>query len=357
MSLARTATPLFVLVVLSVALLAAVVVSCGLGQSDGLGPSTALRVLAGAAAGREPSEPGSKAALAAGYDQIHDQILMRIRLPRVLVGTLVGAMLACAGVAFQGLLRNPLASPFTLGVSSGGALGAAVAIASGFSVLGLWTLPLSAFFGATLAVVLAYWLARVDGEPAIAGLVLAGIVVSSCLSAVIGLVKALSAEESLTAIVFWIMGSLNDPSLGTAHMALLATVFVVGGGVLLLHARALDILALGEGIAQQSGVDVARVKVINLMGGTLLAGAAVSFSGIIGFVGLVVPHLCRLIVGPRHSVLFPASALLGAILLVLADACARTLLRSGELPVGVLTALIGGPFFLAVFRLRRSRIG
>jgi len=334
----------------------AMAVSVGVGQSEGLGPTKALRIMLGALAGREAPEPGSAEVNALGYSGIDEQILMQIRLPRVCMGALVGALLSVAGATFQGLLRNPLASPFTLGVSSGGALGASVCLVTGVAVFGIWTLPLGAFAGGGLAVALVYTLARVDGEITIAGLVLAGIVVSSFFSALIGLIKALS-DETLTTIVFWILGSLNDPSLGKEHLLLLLAALIIGGVPLAIYARAMDILALGEEVAQQSGVHVARLKLVSLTGATLLAASAVAFSGIIGFVGLVVPHLCRLLVGPGHACLYPACALLGAALMVVADALARTILGSGELPVGVLTALVGGPFFLVIFRIRRRSIG
>ncbi len=342
------------LIVLALVLVAAVIFSAGQGQSDALGTRKALRVLVGALSHREAPEPGAPRARSLGYNRVDEAILLRIRLPRIGLGMLVGALLSVAGAAFQGLLRNPLASPFTLGVSSGGALGAAIGLATGFSALGLWTLPLSAFVGAVLAVAIVYGLARVDGEITIAGLVLAGIVVSSFFSALIGLIKALSSDQALSAIVFWIMGSLNDPALGKEHVQLLGAVLVVAGLPLLAYSRAMDILSLGEEAAAQNGVNVARLKAVSVACGALLAGSAVAFSGIIGFVGLIVPHLCRLLVGASHACLYAACALLGASLMVVADALARTVLESGELPVGVLTALVGGPFFLVVFRLRRG---
>ena len=342
------------LVILGVLLAVAATFSAGLGQSETLGMRKALRILRGSMAGRQAPEPDTDRARALGYDRVDEAILLRIRLPRVGLGALIGALLSMAGAAFQGLLRNPLASPFTLGVSSGGALGAAVCMATGFAALGLWTLPLSAFVGAGLAVVVVYTLARVDGEVSIAGLVLAGIVVSSFFSALIGLIKALSSDQTLSAIVLWIMGSLNDPALGMEHIQILSCVLVLAGLPLLAYARAMDILSLGEESAAQNGVNVARLKAIAVACGALLAGSAVAFAGIIGFVGLVVPHLCRMLVGAGHACLYVACALLGASLVVVADALARTALESGELPVGVLTALVGGPFFLVIFRLRRG---
>jgi iron complex transport system permease protein len=291
-----------------------------------------------------------------GLDPALRRVVLDLRLARALLAWLTGASLAVSGAVFQGLLRNPLADPFTLGVSTGAAFGAALAIALGLSG-GLWAgvgfLPPAALLGALGALAAVLLVSRgLGGGLRRETLVLAGIVVSTFLSALISLVKALD-EASVTGIVFWILGSFQGR--GWAHVALFAPYAALGLGAAWLLARDLDLLCLGETQARLLGVHAGRSRLILLCAASLSAAAAVSVSGVIGFVGLVAPHGARLVLGAEHRTLLLGSALAGGLLLVGADALARTILPGGaELPVGVLTALIGGPFFCLLLR-RRAR--
>ncbi len=329
------------------ATLASGVAACGLGSFPST-PAETLRALL-QAVGFGVGQP---------VDPALSVVVVDIRLARVVLAWLTGASLAVAGCVFQGVLRNPLADAFTLGVSGGAAFGASVAILSGlaghaaFNGLGggAGLLPLCALAGALLALGAVLALGRAGaGMGGMGGamrretLVLAGIVVSTFLSALISLLKSLD-EESVASIVFWIMGSFQGR--GFEHVRLAWSYMAVGLGLVLWRARELDLLALGEGQARLLGLDAGRSRLWLLIGASLLSGAAVAVSGVIGFVGLVVPHLLRLVVGAGHRTLLPASALLGGLLLLWSDVLARSILPGGaELPVGVVTALIGGPFF------------
>ena len=285
-----------------------------------------------------------------GGPETQDLVIVRdIRLGRIVLSFLTGSALAVSGGVFQGLLRNPLADPFTLGISSGAACGAALTLGLGMA----WSLPLAALGGAFGAMVLVLGLSRLAGDFSRESLVLAGIVVSTFLGAAIALIKSLN-EESVSAIVFWIMGSFQGR--GFAQAGLMLPYLLAGGTLVLALARELDILALGTEQAAQVGVAVHRVRIGLLVGAGMLTAAAVSVSGIIGFVGLVVPHLVRMILGPSSRALLLFSALAGGMLLLWSDVLARSILSHGaELPVGVLTALFGGPFFcLIMARGRRS---
>jgi iron complex transport system permease protein len=281
-------------------------------------------------------------------------ILWQLRLPRVLLAALVGASLSLAGTATQGLLLNPLADPYILGVSSGAALGAALGILLGWegALAGLG-LTAAAFVAAlaTLAFVLA--LARIGGRVASHNFLLAGVVVGSFLWALLTLALA-SAGTHLDQLLFWLMGSLYGRQ--WVHVGLLAPVVLMGGLALWLYARDLNLLTLGDTAAQQLGVAVEPLKLIVIGIAALLTAAAVSVSGIIGFVGLVVPHMVRRVVGPDHRVLLPAAGLAGASFLLAADTVVRGLLTFptlAELPVGVVTALAGAPVFC--YLLRRGK--
>jgi iron complex transport system permease protein len=279
-------------------------------------------------------------------------IVRDIRLARVLLAFLTGAALAMSGSVFQGLLRNPLADPFTLGVSGGAACGAALALTFGWSLPGLPVLPLCALGGAFTAMLLVLVISRLGGDFSRESLVLGGIIVSTFLGALIALIKSLN-EESVSAIVFWVMGSFQGR--GMEHIGLMGPYLLVGSVVVLVFSRELDILGLGGEQAVQVGVSVKRTRLMLLAGAGTLAAAAVCVSGIIGFVGLVVPHLVRMTLGPDSRSMLLLCALGGGILLLWSDVLARTVLSHGaELPVGVITALFGGPFFcLIMIRGRR----
>jgi iron complex transport system permease protein len=284
-----------------------------------------------------------------------DVVIWDIRFSRVILSGLVGAALAVAGVIFQGILLNPLADPFTIGVSTGAAFGVAVLVTAGVggSFLGLSPLPLGALLGALGAMGAVLVLSREGGRMRKETVILAGIIVSTFLSALISLIKSLD-EESLSAIVFWIMGSFSGR--GWIHVGFLVPYLGVGLLLAAVYHRELDILALGEEQSHHLGVAVSRVRLNLLIGASLLTAGAVSVSGVIGFVGLVVPHLVRILAGPSHGRLLVLSAVAGALILIWSDVLARVILASGqELPVGVVTALLGGPFFFYLLKSRRSR--
>lgn len=290
----------------------------------------------------------------ATWQAADETILLELRLPRVLGGALVGAALATAGVLFQGLLRNPLADPYIIGTSAGAGFAATVAmlILPPASVLGFGSVALSAFVGSLLAVMLVYRLSRVDGRSSPVTLLLAGVIVNT----VLGYLGSLSillfegSEFRLRRVFTWLMGGIAVNDL--RQLLVVGLIIVAGIIVAYGYAVSLNALAIGEEGAQALGVDLDREAGRIILLGSLLTGAAVSVSGLIGFLGLAVPHILRLIVGPDHRRLLPTSALAGAILLVVADTVARSIAAPAELPVGIFTALLGGPLFL--FLLRRN---
>ncbi|WP_172197811.1 MULTISPECIES: FecCD family ABC transporter permease [Saccharibacillus] len=286
------------------------------------------------------------------WDDSAAQIVLRVRLPRIVLAMLVGAALAVAGAAFQGVLRNPLADPFTLGVSSGSSLGAALIIFFGLRTawIGQWTLPLTAFATGAITLFAVLALARDRGKLPVHGLVLAGVVMQSFLGAAVTFLSALS-DRPVNEILFWTMGSLNLR--GWSYSAILLPYVLLGGAFLWANAGAMNLFALGERRAGQLGLNTERTKTRVLLVATLVAAAAVSVSGVIGFVGLVVPHMIRLIAGPDYRLLVPLSALGGALFLMWADTLARSLLGGAEIPLGVVTAFAGAPFFALL--LQRSK--
>jgi iron complex transport system permease protein len=297
--------------------------------------------------------------IAPSWPASDEAILLLYRLPRVVGAALVGAALGVAGVLFQGLLRNPLADPLLLGTSSGAALGATIAFVLPATSTAYWfgfgLIALLAFAGALLAVGLVYLLATRNARTPIVTLLLAGVAVSAILTAAQTMLITLNDRLGLRLISLyrWITGSVNVESWTQAQVVTLLVAAGLIAGVLL--APALDAFALGEEMAGHLGLRVERYKLVIVLVAALLVGAAVSISGIVGFVGLVAPHLCRLTLGPRHRLLVPATALAGAIFVVLADLLARILVAPSELPLGVLTALVGGPFFLWLLRAAGTR--
>jgi iron complex transport system permease protein len=280
-------------------------------------------------------------------------ILFQLRLPRILLAMLVGGGLALCGAVLQGLFRNPMADPGIIGVSSGGALGAVVAITSGLAILHPWTLPLLAFFGAVAATFLIYRLATRHGRTPMATLLLAGLAVGAFLTAMTSFVLSLAQNIFiLREMLFWLMGGLDGR--GWSHLGLVSGPVLLGSALLLAFSRDLNALALaGEEGALSLGVELARLKRRLLTLTALVTGVVVSVSGIIGFVGLIVPHVIRLLLGPDHRLLLPASFLGGATFLIWADLLTRTLFPTEELRLGVVTAAVGAPFFL--FLLHRQR--
>jgi len=275
-------------------------------------------------------------------------IVLQIRLPRAVLAALVGAGLATAGALLQALLQNPLADPYVLGISGGAALGGVIALAFGWSVgIGSLSVPLVAFVGALCATGLLWAVAGGGGMPP-HGLLLSGIVFNAFASSLIVFVTTAADLSRVASVFLWLIGSIR--LVDTWMIGAVAGFLALGLGVGLYHAYALNLLSQGEETAAHLGVEVARVRRWILLSTALMIGASVAVSGLIGFVGLIVPHLLRLVIGSDHRVLVPASALFGAAFLLLADTLARTLLAPTELPVGALTSLVGGPLFLLLLR-------
>ena len=278
-------------------------------------------------------------------------IIGKIRLPRVILAAIVGAVLAMSGAAMQGLFRNPLADPSLIGVTAGASLGASIAIvASGSTLSGLLGVSLGAFVGGLLAVIVVFRLATSASGTSVATMLLAGIAITALTGAITSMLDFYADNAMLRRISLWRMGGLDGANY---HRVLLAC--TIGGLVLLAlprYATALNALLLGESEARYLGVDLHRVKIGLIIIVAIGVGTSVALAGTIGFVGLVVPHIMRMLIGPDHRALLPASALAGALLLVLADTVARVALAPTELPVGVVTALIGVPFFISLLRQR-----
>lgn len=288
-----------------------------------------------------------------GEQGLHSTIVHQVRLPRVLLGYLVGASLALSGGVLQGVFRNPLASPYVLGIASGASAGAAVTLAVG--VVGWLALPLGAFIGGTLAVTLVYSLARTRSGSTTLSLILAGVALSALFTAVTSFVLfGTAGDRRMAEILFWTMGGLSRAS--WLHVWVLLPVASLTGCAMWALSRSLNALALGDHGAFTLGVRPERLRLLLLILASLLTSTAVAFAGTIGFVGLITPHAMRLLLGPDHRRLLPASALAGGIFLVWADAAARTMMRPAELPVGILTALIGAPFFLYLLRTRSGAV-
>ncbi len=291
---------------------------------------------------------------ATGISAADAAVVWSLRIPRVLVAAFVGASLGLVGAQMQGLFRNPLASPDITGTSAGGALGAVVAIAAGLSVRSMFYIPIFSFIGSFAALFFVYSIATRRGRTPVATLLLAGVAVSALVGAFTSLVISMAwvKWEVGQEITFWLMGGLDSRL--WAHVGLIAPCFLIGAAIAGFHARELDILLSGEETARSLGVEIEPMKRVILVGAALLTGGAVAVSGVVGFIGLVVPHIARLVLGPRHARLLPASALLGAILVISADLFARTVNRPEEIRLGIVTALIGAPFFLHLLLKREG---
>ena len=285
-----------------------------------------------------------------GLDKLFPVVVIDVRLPRILSAAIVGGGLAISGVVFQGILLNPLADPYTLGVSAGAALGASLALLLNIGLLGSYSVPLFAFVGAVGTLLFVIYLSSSSGGVSSNNLILSGIIVAAILSAGISFLKYI-ADEQVAVIIFWLMGSFGSKT----WMDVSLTLSLVGIGfcVFIFYARDLNLMSLGNRTASSLGVDTRRVTLTLLITASLVAAICVSVSGIIGFVGLLVPHMMRLITGPDNRRLVPVSLLAGAILLLAADTITRAVLPS-EVPIGVLTALIGGPFFCYIFRKQQA---
>jgi iron complex transport system permease protein len=288
--------------------------------------------------------------LKGGGSDTERTIILSLRLPRAILAGLVGAGLSVSGATFQALLRNPLADPYILGVSSGAAVGAIIAILLGLGTFS-FGLPLASFLGALLTILVVFYFGRQDGKIHPNTLLLAGVITGSFLSALIMFFISVSRREELHTIIFWLMG---DFSFSNARAILIIFPYILLGVFLLyLRSRQLNLILSGEENAVQLGVDVEKLKLLSYLLASLITAASVSACGLIGFVGLIIPHSVRLIFGPDHRLLIPSAALLGASFLIASDTLARTLLAPVELPVGVITAALGGPFFIYLLRTRK----
>lgn len=335
-----------------VGLTLALLVAMALSMTTGASGASAWRVLAGAL----------------GQAQADDVTLLRdhaviynIRLPRMLLGVLIGAALAVSGLLMQGLFRNPLADPGLVGVSSGSALGAVGIIVLGTTVfapftqaLGIFALPIAAFCGGLLTTAILYRVATQGGQTAIATMLLAGIAIGALAGAISGVLVYLASDSQLRDLTFWSLGSLAGAT--WVKIAAAGPIIVAALAIAAFLSKGLNALTLGEATASHLGVPVQRLKIVTILAVAAATGASVAVSGGIGFVGIVVPHLLRLVIGPDHRYLLPASALLGASFLLMADAISRTIVAPAELPIGIVTAAFGGPFFLWILLRRRSAL-
>jgi iron complex transport system permease protein len=287
-----------------------------------------------------------------GKNSTEYNILFNIRLPRILLGFAIGGALSLAGVISQGMFRNPLVEPYTLGISGGAALGVCLNIVLGLGhSAGLISLPLCGFIGAALVIALVYSLSRKRGTVKTQSLLLTGVMISFICSSLVMLIMAVSRAEDIHGIVFWIMGSLEEPSWGLIKLT--ALISVAGLFVSYIFCSDLNALSLGEEEASHLGVNVERTKLALFLLASLLTGASVAVAGIIGFVGLTIPHLVRMVLGSDHRIVLAASFLTGGIFLILCDTLARTIISPLELPVGVITGILGGSLF--VYALTRTR--
>jgi iron complex transport system permease protein len=283
-----------------------------------------------------------------------EYIIFNVRLPRILISYFVGGILAISGGAYQGLMKNPMADPYTLGISSGAAFGATLSIIflKGASLYGISSISLASFIGAVSVVFIVYKIARIGSEISVTTLLLSGIAISQFLAAFMSILMLLF-DESLHRIVFWTMGSLSGK--GWAQLNTIIPYGIAGFSILFFLSKDMDILLLGDENANNLGVDSDKIKKIILIATSIATGAAVSISGIIGFVGLIIPHMVRMFTGPEHKYLLPVSFNAGGILLMSCDTLARTIIPQ-EIPVGIITALLGGPFFIYLLNKRKREV-
>ncbi|WP_353893891.1 iron chelate uptake ABC transporter family permease subunit [Proteinivorax hydrogeniformans] len=282
-------------------------------------------------------------------------IIWQIRLPRIFLAGLVGMSLSVVGATFQGMFKNPMADPYVVGVSSGAALGATIAIVIGVerTVLGLGLINLLAFCGAGGTVLMVYNIARVGNKVPIVTLLLAGIAVSAMLSSVISVMMIFNRDK-IESIVFWVMGSVAAAS--WQHVFTLLPVALIGTAIIFFYAKDLNLIMVGDDSAKSLGVDIEKTKKVLLVLSSIIIAFAVSVSGIIGFVGLIIPHGIRMLVGPDHRVLIPFSALGGAIFLILSDTIARIAIPPTEIPVGAVTAIFGSPYFIYLLYRTKKKV-
>jgi iron complex transport system permease protein len=287
------------------------------------------------------------------WSETTDMIVTSIRLPRILLAGMTGAALGTAGATYQGLFRNPLADPYLIGVAQGAALGAVLGFLLPLTFLGGYLIPVLAFLGALVSVSVVYLVARVGKTLPVTTLILAGVAIGSFLISLISYITITSADK-MPGIMSWLMGKFSLAN--WEQVGMIAPFLIVGLVVIFIFARPLNVMQLNEEQAEQLGINVERTKLILIAASTLITAAAVCFVGTIGFVGIIIPHAVRLIWGPDHHTLLPLSALSGAILLILADTASRTLIAPTEIPVGVITAFLGAPFFLFLLRRKKKAV-
>lgn len=291
---------------------------------------------------------GPAAQFPAGAEKIAHSVVWNIRLPRLLLGLVVGAALGVAGALMQAVFANPLAEPSVIGVTNGAGVGAALAIVFGWNFVGPSTVPLVAFLTAVIVTVLVYRMARYQGRVQVVNLILTGIAINAVCAALISFMVFLAPTTSREQIIFWQMGSLNGTQ--WKHVAVVLPIVLIGIAVSFLLGGKLDLLALGDKAAGHIGINVPRLRIVAISAATLLTAGAVAHAGLIGFVGLIIPHLLRGITGPSNKVLLPACAVAGAVLIGVADIAARTVIPFADLPIGIFTALVGGPTFFVLLR-------
>lgn len=304
----------------------------------------------------------ASAALISEMDPLTEKVVMDIRLPRILLAILVGAALGVAGAALQGLFRNPLADPGLVGVSSGAALAAVSVIVLGGTALSGWVtwagyfaLPIAAFLGGLVVTLIIYQIATRNGRTDVGLMLLAGIAINAIAGAATGILTYYATDEELRSLTFWSMGSIASASNEDLLMAMIPIILAIG--VLPYFAKSLNAFLMGEAVCHHMGYKLKQLKTGVIVLSALAVGSAVAVSGMIGFIGLVAPHLVRLLLGPDHRWLLPGSAIMGAVLVLGSDMVARTILAPAELPIGLVIAAFGGPFFLWLLLQRRSRVG
>lgn len=333
----------FLTLALATTCIATIVLSTGMGYIT-ISAGEIFRTVFSALTGNEE--------LLQGIDKTIPYVVMDVRLPRILTAALVGAGLAVSGVIYQGILLNPLADPYTLGISSGAAFGASLALLANLSLFSQFSIPLFAFCGAIATLFIVIHLSTFNGQISANTLILSGVIVGAILSAGISFMKYL-ADEQVAIIIFWLMGSFVSSTWNS--VLLTGCAVLIGTVIAYFYGRDLNIMSLGSRSSDALGVETARVRIILLLTASFVTAICVAMTGIIGFIGLIVPHLMRFLVGPDNRRLLPVSALAGAILLLLADTVTRAVLPV-EVPIGVLTALIGGPFFCVIFRKRQRGV-
>lgn len=290
-----------------------------------------------------------------GIDKSHITIITRLRLPRVIVGGLVGAGLSVTGTAFQGIFKNPLADPYTVGASSGGALGAALAIIlkSKIGFGGLSIVSVFAFAGSLLATLTVYILGKVGGKVSTTAVILSGVALNALLSSLMSIILLFNKEQ-MSQIIYWTMGSFSASNYDQVVILLFGV--ILGIAILYIYSRDLNVMLLGEESAKVLGINTDRLKIIILFTGAFITGLCVSVSGIIGFVGIVIPHIIRIILGPDNRIIIPFAAIGGAMFLIAADTISRILIPPVEIPVGILTSAIGGPFFIYILLKNKKKM-